>query len=124
VRISDHDQSDAFFVEPPRQRKEARLQLFKLSGNAPSLTNILGDCASPTAVILKGPAAGAAVFTKDGGETGITCLQINVGALGTGISAVTPCCKCCAYSFWSCGHELAAPQVCRCQRGAAACAVS
>src|SRR6516162_3345246 len=75
-----------FFVEPPRQRKEARLQLFKLSGNAPSLTNILGDCASPTAVILNGPAAGAAVFTKDGGKTGITCLQINVGALGTGIS--------------------------------------
>jgi hypothetical protein len=55
-------------------------------GNAPAITKVTGDCAAPTAVILNGPPAGSAVFTKDGGEVSIICLQINTGVNGTGIS--------------------------------------
>ena len=59
--------------------------LGNIGGSSAALTSIFGDCASPTAVVLAVPNNSAALYTKDGAEAGLHCVEITGGNNSTGI---------------------------------------
>ena len=58
-----------------------------LGGTSSTLTGIVGNCTTPTNVVLAIPANDVALFTKDGGEASIECVQITGGNNSVGLSA-------------------------------------
>ena len=57
-----------------------------VGGSSTALTSILGDCNSPTSVVLAVPDKSIGIYTKDGGEAGANCLEITGGNNSIGIN--------------------------------------
>ena len=54
-------------------------------GSAPQLLSVVGNCGSPTNVILAVPANSIGIYIKDGGEAAVSCFEVTLGAGASGI---------------------------------------